>query len=87
LREGFPYSRGMRVGQPRVEWSDTVARYPFGHGRKTCKKIQGFAYTGEFLQMLYSTRVHRTEIDVNGVLSRDVGGGQRDGSSKPSHRL
>jgi hypothetical protein len=34
----------------------------FGLGRKSLNQIQGFAYTRELLEMLYSRRVHETDV-------------------------
>jgi hypothetical protein len=63
LRKDSPYFSGARRGADRGgRGVQLLARCPFTRARKTCRKIQGFAYAGEGLPMLFCIRVHRAEL-------------------------
>lgn len=58
LREDSPYSLGRGGDSAGMGATPLLVVW---YERETFRKIQGFAYAGEIPQMLYFTRVHRTE--------------------------
>jgi len=63
-----------------------VARWLFGHVRKNLKKLRDSPTPASSCKC-YIPVAFTGRNGVNGVLSRDAGGGQSDGGSKPSRRL